>query len=123
MKLLSRLREISYFARVLVKRAKHTNKQKKSPPSKDATGRKWSFLCRVATHIARFSNPEKNEFTHYLSSGNSLSKLGSLRTCFTSPYVRVNLVACLELRNKLLFSEDKLTTGIRVVIKIHILKI
>ena len=61
MKLLSRLREISYFARVLVKRAKHTNRQKKSPPSKDATGRKWSFLCRVATYIARFSNPEKNK--------------------------------------------------------------
>lgn len=61
MKLLSRLREISYFARVLVKRAKHTNRQKKSPPTKDATGGKWSFLCRVATQIVRFSKPEKNK--------------------------------------------------------------
>ena len=61
MKLLSRLREISYFARVLVKRAKYTNRQKKSPPTKDATGRKWSFLCRVATQIDCFSNSEKNK--------------------------------------------------------------
>lgn len=61
MKLLSPLREISYFARVLVKRARYTNRQKKSPPTKDATGRKWSFLCRVATQIDRFSNSEKNK--------------------------------------------------------------
>ena len=61
MKLLSPLREISYFARVLVKRARYTNRQKKSPPTKDATGRKWSFLCRVATQIDGFSNSEKNK--------------------------------------------------------------
>ena len=61
MKLLSPLREISYFARVLVKRARYTNRQKQSPPTKDATGRKWSFLCRVATQIDRFSNSEKNK--------------------------------------------------------------
>lgn len=61
MNLLSRIREISYFARVLVKRAKYTNRQKKSPPTKDATGRKWFFLCRVATQIVRFSNSEKNK--------------------------------------------------------------
>ena len=61
MKLLSPLREISYFTRVLVKRARYTNRQKKSPPTKDATGRKWSFLCRVATQIDRFSNSEKNK--------------------------------------------------------------
>ena len=61
MKLLSPLREISYFARVFVKRARYTNRQKKSPPTKDATGRKWSFLCRVATQIDRFSNSEKNK--------------------------------------------------------------
>ena len=61
MKLLSPLRGISYFARVLVKRARYTNRQKKSPPTKDATGRKWSFFCRVATQIVRFSNSEKNK--------------------------------------------------------------
>lgn len=61
MKLLSPLREISYFARVLVKRARYTNRQKKSPPTKEETGRKWSFLCRVATQIVRFSNSEKNK--------------------------------------------------------------
>ena len=53
----------------------------------------------------------------------SLSKLGSLRTCFTSPYVRVNFVACLAVRNKLLFSEEQPNTEIKFVIKIHILKI
>lgn len=124
MKLLSRLREISYFARVLVKRAKYTNRQKNvaSHERRDRQKMVLSLSCRNAD-CSLFQLREKYEFTHYLSPGNSLSKLGSLRTCFTSPYIRVNLVACLALRNKLLFSEEKLTTGIRVLIKIHILKI
>lgn len=124
MKLLSPLREISYFARVLVKRARYTNRQKKSPPRKTRQAENGPFFVVLQRRLIAFPTLRKiRVYSLFIVRELSLSKLGSLRTCFTSPYIRVNLVACLALWNKLLFSEEKLTTGIRALIKIHILKI